>query len=75
LLVGTIPLTKMGIYMGIFNFFIVAPQIISGIIGGPIVKNLFDSQAIFALMMGGVSLLLAAVFAMFVVEKKTNEAT
>ena len=61
--------------MGIFNFFIVAPQIISGIIGGPIVKNLFDSQAIFALMMGGVSLLLAAVFAMFVVEKKTNEAT
>ena len=74
LLVGTIPLTKMGIYMGIFNFFIVAPQIISGIIGGPIVKNLFDSQAIFALMTGGVSLLLAAVFAMFVVEKKTNEA-
>jgi maltose/moltooligosaccharide transporter len=60
--------------MGIFNFFIVIPQIISGIIVGPIVKNLFDSQAIFALMMGGVSLLIAAIFAMFVVEKKTNEA-
>jgi maltose/moltooligosaccharide transporter len=75
LLAGTIPLTKMGIYMGIFNFFIVVPQIVSGIIGGPIVKNLFDSQAIFALMMGGVSLLIAAVFAMFVVEKETAEVT
>ena len=75
LLAGTIPLTKMGIYMGIFNFFIVVPQIISGIIGGPIVKNLFNSQAIFALMMGGVSLLIAAIFAMFVVEKKTIGAT
>jgi maltose/moltooligosaccharide transporter len=75
LLAGTIPLTKMGIYMGIFNFFIVVPQIISGIIGGPIVKNLFASQAIFALMMGGVSLLIAAVFAMFVVEKRTAEVT
>lgn len=70
LLAGSIPLSKMGIYMGIFNFFIVIPQIISGIIGGPIVKNLFESQAIFALMMGGVSLIIAAVFAMFVVEKK-----
>ena len=72
LLAGTIPLSKMGIYMGIFNFFIVVPQIVSGIIGGPIVKNLFDSQAIFALIMGGVSLMIAAVCAMFVVEKKNN---
>ncbi len=70
LLAGTIPLSKMGLYMGIFNFFIVVPQIISGIIGGPIVKNLFDSQAIFALIMGGVSLMIAAVCSMFVVEKK-----
>ena len=69
LLAGTIPLSKMGIYMGIFNFFIVVPQIVSGIIGGPIVKNLFDSQAIFALIMGGVSLVIAAVCVMFVVEK------
>ena len=66
LLAGTIPLSKMGLYMGIFNFFIVVPQII----GGPIVKNLFDSQAIFALIMGGVSLMTAAVCSMFVVEKK-----
>ena len=55
--------------MGIFNFFIVVPQIISGVIVGPIVKNLFDSQAIFALILGGVSLMIAAVCMMFVVEK------
>ena len=72
LLAGTIPLSKMGIYMGIFNFFIVVPQIVSGVIGGPIVKNLFDSQAIFALIMGGVSLMIAAVCMIFVVEKKNN---
>lgn len=73
LLAGTIPLTKMGIYMGIFNFFIVVPQIVSGIIGGPIVKNLFNSQAIFAIMMGGLSLIIAAIFSMFVIERKADK--
>ncbi|MFY0688475.1 MAG: SLC45 family MFS transporter [Cyclobacteriaceae bacterium] len=69
ILAGSIPPAKMGIYMGIFNFFIVIPQIISGLINGPIVKQFFDSQAIYALIMGGVFMLIAAA-AVTIVEDK-----
>ena len=47
--------------MGIFNFFIVIPQIINALIGGPLVKYAYDNHAIFALMVSGVSFLIAAV--------------
>ena len=66
ILAGSIPSGKMGIYMGIFNFFIVIPQIINGIFGGPLVKYIFGGHAIYALLMGGISLLLAAFFVIFV---------
>ncbi|MFN3588927.1 MAG: MFS transporter [Spirosomataceae bacterium] len=69
ILAGSIPHQKMGIYMGIFNFFITLPQITNGIIGGLIVKNVFQSQAIFALVMGGVCLLLAAISVLNVEDK------
>jgi maltose/moltooligosaccharide transporter len=61
ILAGSIPAGKLGVYMGIFNFFITLPQIVNGIIGGPIVKHLYGGQAIFALVMAGVFMLLAAV--------------
>lgn len=60
ILAGSIPAKKMGVYMGIFNFFIVLPQIINALIGGPIVKYLYGGEAIFALVASGVSLLIAA---------------
>jgi len=60
ILAGSIPARKMGVYMGIFNFFIVLPQIINAIIGGPIVKYVYDGNPIFALVISGVSLLIAA---------------
>ena len=50
----------MGVYMGIFNFFIVIPQIINALIGGPIVKFLYGGDPIYALVTSGVSFLLAA---------------
>ena len=46
--------------MGIFNFFIVIPQIINALIGGPIVKYLYGGNPIYALVISGVSLLIAA---------------
>lgn len=52
--------------MGLFNFFITLPQIINGLLGGPIVKWFFGSQAIYALVMSGVFLLIAAVSVIFV---------
>jgi maltose/moltooligosaccharide transporter len=63
---GAIPAHKMGLYMGIFNFFITLPQIVNGIIGGPVVKYLYGSQAIYALVMAGIFMLLGAVSARFI---------
>lgn len=59
ILAGSINPKKMGVYMGIFNFFIVIPQIINALIGGPLVKYVYGNQAVFALVMAGVSMLLA----------------
>uniref|UniRef100_UPI0030EC3FD6 MFS transporter n=1 Tax=uncultured Winogradskyella sp. TaxID=395353 RepID=UPI0030EC3FD6 len=60
ILAGSISPKKMGVYMGIFNFFIVIPQIINAIIGGPLVKYAYNNHAIYALVMSGVSFLIAA---------------
>lgn len=69
ILAGSLPASKYGIYMGLFNFFITLPQVVNGIFGGPVVKRLFDSQAIYALVIAGVSLLLAAASVRFVEDK------
>lgn len=61
ILAGSIPSHKMGVYMGIFNFFIVLPQILNALIGGPLVEYLYGGNAVFALVMSGVSFLIAAV--------------
>ena len=66
---GAIPARKMGIYMGIFNFFITIPQIINAIIGGPMVEYLFGGHAIYSLIFGGFCFLLAAVATAFVNDK------
>jgi maltose/moltooligosaccharide transporter len=60
ILAGSIQPKKMGVYMGIFNFFIVIPQIVNALIGGPIVKYLYGEHAIFAIVTSGVSFIIAA---------------
>jgi len=60
ILAGSISSRKMGVYMGIFNFFIVIPQIINALIGGPLIKYAYGNQAIFALVLSGISFLIAA---------------
>jgi len=60
ILAGSIPPRKMGVYMGIFNFFIVIPQIINALIGGPLVKYVYGGDPIYALVVSGVSFLIAA---------------
>ncbi len=68
ILAGSIPGHKMGVYMGIFNFFIVLPQIINAIIGGPIVKYVYGGNPVFALVASGVSFLIAAVMVSRVID-------
>jgi maltose/moltooligosaccharide transporter len=70
MLAGSISAKKMGVYMGIFNFFIVIPQIINGIIGGPLVKYAYDNQAIFALIVSGISFIIAGFLAFKIKDKK-----
>jgi len=74
MLAGSISPKKMGVYMGIFNFFIVIPQIINGIIGGPLVKYAYGNQAIFALVVSGISLIIAGLLS-FKINDKTDIAT
>lgn len=69
ILAPALPAHKMGIYMGIFNIFITLPQIVNGVFGGPVVKRLFDSQAIYALILSGVFLLIAAASVLLVEDK------
>ncbi len=59
ILAGSLPPSKMGIYMGIFNFFIVIPQIIASGTLGYISRTFFDNQAIYVLMLGGVAMIIA----------------
>lgn len=74
ILSGVIPSHKTGVYMGIFNFFITFPQIVNGIFGGLIVKHLFHNEAIFALVMGGAFMIIAAVAVMYVKDKERKTA-
>jgi len=66
ILSGSIPAAKMGTYMGIFNFFITVPQIFNGLLGGIMLKYLYNGHSIYALVFSGVCLLIAAVASMYV---------
>ena len=66
ILTGSLPSHKMGVYMGIFNFFIVIPQILAATILGFMVKALYNGDSIYALLTGGISMLVAAVLILFV---------
>jgi maltose/moltooligosaccharide transporter len=59
MLSDNLPAAKMGIYMGIFNFFIVIPQLLAASVLGVLLKLFFHNQPIWALGLGGVSLLIA----------------
>lgn len=66
ILSGSIPAGKMGVYMGIFNFFITIPQILNGIVGGPMVKNIYGNQPVYAIVMAGIFMICAAVSVIYV---------
>ena len=60
ILTGSLPAHKMGVYMGIFNFFIVIPQILAASILGFFMRQFFGGEAIWALVAGGGSMIIAA---------------
>ncbi|AMX03474.1 MFS transporter [Microbulbifer thermotolerans] len=68
ILSDSLPADKTGVYMGIFNFTIAAPQILSALVAGPILAGLFGNQAIYILVLAGVFMALGAVSVFFVRE-------
>jgi maltose/moltooligosaccharide transporter len=69
ILAGALPPSRMGYYMGLFNFFVVIPQIVSGLVLGFFTTHLFDGHAVRTLVLGGCCMLLAAVLTLFVTDK------
>ena len=70
ILSAAVPDRKMGVYMGVFNIFIVVPQLLAATVLGLILRTLFDGQAIWALVLGAVSFVLAAASALMVKEHR-----
>ncbi len=66
ILTGSLPAHKMGTYMGIFNFFIVIPQIMAASLLGFFARHVFGGHSIYTLMLGGGSMIVAALFVLFV---------
>ena len=74
ILTGSLPSDKMGYYMGVFNFFIVIPQIVAATILGFLLGRFFGGEAVYAMVIGGISFLAAAVLIMFVDDVKEKVA-
>jgi maltose/moltooligosaccharide transporter len=60
MLANAIPAAKLGFYMGVFNFFIVLPQILASAGLGLMMKHILGSNPMNAVLLGGASLLVAA---------------
>jgi len=69
MLSSSLPAKKMGYYMGIFNFFIVIPQIVAASVLGFLITQFFNSEFIYALVLGGVTMILAGVLCLLVDDK------
>jgi maltose/moltooligosaccharide transporter len=72
ILASALPANKMGFYMGVFNFFIVIPQIVAAALLGFCIKAIFNSESIYALVIGGISMIIAGLLCIFV-QKEANE--
>jgi len=74
ILSGALPANRVGVYMGIFNFFIVLPEILAALFFGPLVKNFLHGNLVYAVMAGGLCLFIAAAALFWVPVEKTAPA-
>lgn len=72
ILAGCIPPQKMGIYMGIFNFFIVLPEIIASLSFGSIMENFLNNDRLMAVTIGGILLITAGIICAVIVKEEKN---
>jgi maltose/moltooligosaccharide transporter len=69
MLSGSLPKDKVGIYMGIFNFFIVLPEIIASLGFGWLMKNVLNNNRLAAVQIGGALMILAALICFFFIKE------
>jgi maltose/moltooligosaccharide transporter len=69
ILSGALPPNKMGFYMGVFNFFIVIPQILAAAILGFFIRTVFHNESIYALVIGGISMVIGGVLCVIINDK------
>jgi len=75
MLSGSLPKDKVGIFMGIFNFFIVLPEIIASLGFGWLMKNVLNNDRMLAIKIGGFLFIAAALLCYFLIKEKRNEYT
>ena len=68
ILSNALPSNKMGVYMGIFNFFIVIPQLVAASLLALLVRTLLGGETIYALGLGAASFVIAAIMVLFVTD-------
>jgi len=73
MLSGVLPEKKIGVYMGIFNFFIVLPEIIASLGFGWVMKNLLHNDRLLAVQIGGGLMFLAAGICYWLIDEKSHE--
>ena len=69
ILAGSLPAAKMGVFMGIFNFFITIPQVCNGLLGGFMVNHVYGGHTVYAMVFSGLCLLIASISVIFVEDK------
>ncbi|MEW6021429.1 MAG: MFS transporter [Pseudomonadota bacterium] len=74
ILAGSLPAKRMGYFMGLFNFFVVIPQIVSGLLLGFVTREFFGGHTVQTLVLGGGCMLVAAVLTLAVTDKAPNQA-
>jgi maltose/moltooligosaccharide transporter len=75
MLSSVLPAARMGVYMGIFNFFIVIPEILASLTLQPLVKHVFNNNPLYVVMLGGASMLVAALACLRVQEIQETPPT
>jgi maltose/moltooligosaccharide transporter len=73
ILSSAVPHKKMGVYMGMFNLFVVIPQILAAAILGLLVHTVFHGQTIYAIVLGGVAMIFSGILMMFVKDSKSEK--
>ena len=73
MLAGSLPENKIGVYMGIFNFFIVLPEIIASLFFGWIMEHWLNNNRMLAVQIGGGMMILAGLICYLIVQERKDE--